>query len=131
MASVSKPPVGWPLLPVPDESGRLAWPELEPSVFDSLKILLRTRPGEQLLRPTYGAGLQDFVGQPDTTTTRRRIRDTVTESIKRWEPRVQLEGVDLLDDPRQPGWLRVEIRFRIRRTGALRRLGLTLSLENS
>ena len=70
MPSVSGPPIGWPLLPAPDESGRLQWPELEQSVLDSLKVLLRTRPGEQLLRPSYGAGLQDFVGQPDTTTTR-------------------------------------------------------------
>lgn len=123
-------PIRWPLLPTPDASGRLNWPSLEDSIQQSIRIILATRPGEQLMRPGFGAGLAEFIGQPDSTLTRRRVQDLVRDSLNRWEPRIELEAVDVDGDPQQPGWLRVEIRFRIRRTGASRRMGLNLALEN-
>ena len=123
-------PIGWPLLSTPDEAGRLRWPSLEDSIQQNIKVILQTRPGEQLMRPTYGAGLQDYIGQPDTTTTRRRLADAVQGSLSRYESRILVEGVDVDDDPAAPGWVRVEIRYRIRRTGASRRVGLNLALEH-
>lgn len=124
------PPIGWPLLPTPDAAGRLSWPTLEDSVQQNIKVILQTRPGEQLMRPRYGAGLQGYIGQPDTTTTRRRLMDAVKESLTRHETRITVEDVEVEDDPEQPGWVRLEIRYRIRRTGVLRRVGLNLALEN-
>ena len=43
-----KPPVGFPLLGVPDAEGELSFPSFEQSVRQSIEIILRTRPGEQL-----------------------------------------------------------------------------------
>lgn len=122
-------PIGFPLLAVPDGGGRLAWPDLDASIQQSLQVLLQTRPGEQLMRPTFGIGLQEFLQQPDDVGTRRRIMEAVERGIRRWEPRVTLDAVDVTDGARI-GWIRVEIRYRIRRTGAPRRLGLTLELES-
>jgi phage baseplate assembly protein W len=123
------PRVGWPLLPVPDGSGRLSWPDPVDSILQSIRVLLLTRPGEQLMRPRFGAGLQRFVGRPDTIDTRRAIQETVQSILVRHETRILVDGVDVLDDP-TPGHVRVEIRFRVRRTGTPRRLGLTIALEN-
>ena len=66
-------PIGFPLLPVPDADGRLRWPSLEESVVQSIRVVLATRPGERLMRPTFGVGLDRFVNEPDTVTTRARI----------------------------------------------------------
>lgn len=124
------PPIGWPLLPVPDEQGELRYPStLAESVRQQLQVILSTRPGEQLMRPAFGAGLTDFLGQPDTMTTRRRIYDRVTESIGRWEPRVIVDRVDVDDEPGQPGRLRIEIGYRLRRTGEALTLGVNLELS--
>lgn len=125
----SLPPIGWPLLSVPDAAGELHYPALAESVRDNLKVILSTRPGEQLMRPTYGGGLTEFIGQPDTLTTRRRIHDRVTESVGRWEPRVELAGVELSEVPRQPGHLRIHLTYRLRRTGETRSFGVNLQLE--
>ena len=38
------PPIGFPLLPTPDESGQLRWPRLERSVEDAVRVVLSTRP---------------------------------------------------------------------------------------
>lgn len=129
MAQRSPPPIGWPLLPVPDSAGRMDWPELEQSVLQRIRVILQTRPGEQLMRPTFGAGLQNFVGQPDTTATRKRLQDHVRSALAAWETRIIVDEVEVSDDDRL-GWLRVEVHFRVRRTGVPRRLGLTLALEN-
>lgn len=122
-------PIGWPLLPLPDEHGRIDYPDLAESVRQGLEVILSTRPGEQLMRPTYGAGLVDFIGQPDTVTTRRRIHDRVTESIGRYEPRVEVSRVDVDALPGRTGHLRVEIAYRIRRTGKAHTLGVNLEME--
>lgn len=122
--------IGWPLLPVPDNHGRLNYPTLEESVRQSIQVILRTRPGEQLMRPEFGAGLENYVHEPNNLTTRRRIHDTVAAAIDRWERRILVDRIDVAEVPDQPSHVRVEIAYRLRRTGAAQRLGLTLLLES-
>jgi phage baseplate assembly protein W len=121
-------PVGWPLLPRPDGAGSIAFPTLGDSVQQSIRVILRTRPGEQLMRPTFGAGLQDFLDQSGDLATRRRLREAITSSLELWEPRIVLDRVDLVDDPLTPTKLHVEIAYRIRRTGAAQRLGVSMDV---
>lgn len=121
--------IGWPLLPLPDANGKLNFPTLEESVRQSIQVILSTRPREQLMRPHFGAGLDQFLHEPNTITTRRRIRDLVTESLAQWEPRISVERVEIREFPEQPTRLRVEIAYLVRRTGAVRQLGLTMDLE--
>ena len=135
MSSVASPypvPIGWPLLPVPDAAGphrgKLRFPELGASVRQNLRVILSTRPGEQLMRPGYGAGLSEFFHEPNNLTTRRRIHERVTESIRRWETRVELDRVDVVADEQRPGVLRLEIAYRLRRNGEARTLSAQLDL---
>ncbi len=123
------PSIGWPLLPFPDHNGELTYPPvLAESVRQQLQVILSTRPGEQLMRPGFGAGLAEFLGEPDTITTRRRIYDRVNESVGRWEPRVEVDRVEVNDLPGRPGWLRIELGYRLRRTGQIMTLGVNLEL---
>lgn len=117
-ALVPGPRIGWPLLPVPDEEGRLNWPTLEDSVRQSIEVILLTRPGEMLMHPEFGAGLQDYVHEENTLVTRRRIHDRIVEALERWETRLELERVEVLEDAVAPSHLRIEIAYRLRRTGA-------------
>jgi phage baseplate assembly protein W len=123
-------PNGWPLLPLPDSKGRLNYPSLEDSVRQSIRVILSTRPGEQLMRPTFGAGLQSFVHEQNTLTVRRRIRDLVTDSLARWEKRVTVDRVEVRELPDEPTRIRVEIAYRLKRTGTAQQLGLTMELED-
>jgi phage baseplate assembly protein W len=116
------------LLPLPDEGGNLTWPTLEQSVAQQIRVILQTRPGEQLMRPTWGAGLENFLHESNNITTHRRIRDLVTSTLGRWEQRIIVDDVAVSVPTDQPGQVRVEIAYRLRRTGAANRLGLTLDL---
>lgn len=122
------PLIGWPLLPLPDEQGRLSYPTLEQSVRQAIEIVLRTRPGEQLNRPGFGAGLDRFAGEPNTLTTRRRIYDAVVGALTAWERRIAVDQVEVIELPDRPAQVRVTIAYRLRRTGAPQRLSLTMDL---
>ena len=121
--------LNWPLLPHPDAEGRLAFPTLEKSVRDSIEIILRTKPGERLMRPNFGGGLENMLHAQNTLTTRREIQDLVTTSVGRWEPRVLLDRVDVWPVEDAPASVRVEIVYRIRRTNQAKRMAVTLALE--
>lgn len=127
-ASIPPIPIGWPLLPVPDAAGQLSYPTIDQSVRQTIQVLFRTRPGEQLMRPTFGAGLQNYLNEPNTLTTRRRIQDAITEALADWEPRIIVDHLEVLEVPNFPSRLRIEISYRIRRTGIAQSLGMTMDV---
>jgi phage baseplate assembly protein W len=116
---------------MPDDQGRLAFPTVTQGVREMIEVILGTRPGEQLRRPGFGAGLENLLTEPNTLTTRSRIHDLVTAALARWEPRIVVDAVAV--DPLQgdPGAVRVEIAYRIRRTQQPARVGVTLLLEGA
>lgn len=124
------PPITWPLLPVPNAHGQLGYPSLEESIRQLIRIILLTRPGEQLMRPGFGAGLERFLHEPNTLTTRRRIHDAVLDALDRWEPRIQVDQVLVETVADRPEQIRVEIRYRVRRTSRPARAALTMTLES-
>jgi Bacteriophage baseplate protein W len=120
--------VGFPLFATPDENGELSFPTPEVSVRDGIRVILSTRPGEQLMRPDFGGGLASMLNQFDTLETRRRIRDLVMTSLQLWEGRILVDRVDIHEVPDVPSRLRIEIAYRLRRTGALQQTGLLMEL---
>ena len=130
MDTVVRPLIGWPLFALPDEDGRLDYPTLEDSVRQLIRVVLSTRPGEQLMRPDFGGGLDTQLHQPNTPATRRRIQDLVRDAVARWERRILLDRVEVQEVAGEPGHVRVEIIYRLARTGAPAQLGLTVQLES-
>lgn len=129
MNETIRPLLGWPLLPLPDEHGELAWPDLARSVREQIRIILSTRPGEQLMRPEFGGGLDRLLNEPNTIATRRQIRDLVRDALTRWERRILLDGVEVWEVDDQPSHVRVEIAYRLARTGAPGAMNVTVQLE--
>lgn len=113
----ARPPLCWPLLPVPDAEGRLRFPDLETSVRQRIEAVLRTSPGEQLMRPAFGAGLERLVHQPNTAEVRARTQERLVQHIGAYEPRILLDRIEVkpADDPRE---LLVTVAYRLRATGA-------------
>jgi len=130
MPDAIRPLIGWPLLPLPDASGALAWPDLATSVRDAIRVILSTRPGEQLMRREYGGGLDRLLHAPNTLATRREMRDLVKASLTRWEPRILLDSVEAWEVPDDPSQVRVEIGYRLARTGAPGAMNVTVDLAS-
>lgn len=120
---------GWPLLPLPDANGALVWPDPAQSVRDTLRAILSTRPGEQLMRPDFGGGLDRLAHASNTVATRRQMRDLVQDALTQWERRIVLDAVEVWEVPNQPSNLRVEIQYRLARTGAASTMTVSVQLE--
>jgi len=110
---------GWPLLPVPEEDGTLAWPDPLMSVRQMIEVILRTAPGEQLMRPRFGAGTAAMVHAPNDLTTRARMHDGIVAALKLYEPRIVADRVDVDPGP-DPREVLVTIGYRLVLTGESR-----------
>lgn len=120
-------PLGWPFLPVP-QAGQLTFPTLEQSVRDSIRVILMTRPGEQLMRPRYGAGLENFLDEGNTITLRRQIQTTIMQNLQNYENRITVDAVDVDPVADAPGQLQVQIHYRLLRTNTPQQIGLTMQV---
>lgn len=123
---IPRPAVGWPLLSVPQD-GSWRYPSLEESIKAYIKILLLTRPREQLMRPWFGAGLSRFLHQSNTLELRQQIHDLVRDTLDRWEKRIVVDRVEVYADT-SPDSVRIEIAYRIKRSGAQAAMMLKMSL---
>lgn len=112
---------GWPLMPLPDDDGRLAWPDPAASVRQRIEAILRTAPGEQLMRPGFGAGLEAVIDQPNTVTTRAIAQENLVEALSAYEDRIILDAVEVAEGP-DPRELLVAIAYRLRLTGESARI---------
>lgn len=118
-------PVSWPYLPVP-QNGQLLYPTLEQSVRDSIRIILTTRPGEQLMRPRFGAGLQNFLDEGNTIAVRRQIQGAILDNLGAYETRIAVDRVDVDPVDNAPSEIHVQIHYRLLRTNAAQQLGITM-----
>jgi uncharacterized protein len=100
------------------DDGRVAWSDGVPNVEECIRIILSTEPGERLFRPDFGAGLRSFLFQPNTVTTRHQISERIKRALARWEPRIQVERVDVLPDPADPEAAIATLHYRLVATQA-------------
>jgi len=119
-------PVGWPFLPMPDSRGAMSFPALERSVRDAIRIILTTAPGEQLMTPLFGAGLQNFLDEGNTVAVRRQIQSAVTAALEQYENRITVDAVDVTNIAGAPSEISVQIHYRELRTNTSRQLGVTM-----
>ena len=125
MTTNYRDPISWPFLPYP-QGGQLSYPSLEQSVRDSIRIILTTRPGEQLMQPLFGAGLQDFLDESNTVTIRRQIQTAILESLQTYETRIAVDTVDVETVSGAPSQIHVQIHYRLLRTNAPQQIGVTM-----
>ena len=85
-------------------------------VRQSILLILGTRRGERALRADFGAGLEDFLFEPLSTTTAALVRHRVETALIRWEPRIDVVEVMVDVTDRRLGRLDVSIGYRLRAT---------------
>lgn len=79
----------------PDENGRLPFVSGPEKVRQSIFTLLDTDPGERVMRPDFGCGLRRYLMAPNNPATRAAIAREITQTLNRWEPRIQLLDIQV------------------------------------
>jgi hypothetical protein len=108
--------VGWKFPVGLDGRGGIALSRHEEDVREAIWVILSTAPGERLMHPELGCGIHDYVFAPNNAQTAGQVAARVEEALVRWEPRIELEGVDVQADPDDAARLLVRIDYRVRST---------------
>jgi uncharacterized protein len=121
--------VGWAFPPCAAADGSTALALYEEDVREAIWIILSTDWGERVMRPTFGAGLRSFVFGPLSQTTLQQVQTRVKESLVLWEPRINVESVNVTIDPKNQGVLLIAITYFVRVTNTLQNLVYPFFLE--
>ena len=85
-------------------------------IYQSLSILLATRPGEHPIYPDFGCSLDVCVFEQLDQSLINSITYMITQAIKKYEQRIEIDAINTSVDEVK-GMLIVEILFTIRCTG--------------
>jgi hypothetical protein len=108
--------VGWGFAPCVTADGRIQLARYEQDIREAILIILGTDLGERVMRPTFGAGLNDFVFEPLNATTMHLAQTRVQEALVTWEPRIDVLNVTVTADPSEHNKLLISVTYRVRAT---------------
>ncbi|MGB1216714.1 MAG: GPW/gp25 family protein [Saprospiraceae bacterium] len=87
----------------------------EEDIRQSLFILLSTRPGERIVNPLFGCRIHDYLFEPLNSATLLMIEDAVRLSVLYYEPRIDLEEVDIDTSEELEGKISISLTYKVRR----------------
>lgn len=90
----------------------------EDDIKSSLEILLTTRQGERVMRPDYGCNLDELIFEPLTTTFKTYIKDLIATAILYYEPRIEVNKIDLDDTGELEGRILIMIDYTVSATNS-------------
>jgi phage baseplate assembly protein W len=108
--------VGWAFPVRPGPEGAIALAHHEDSVRESIWLILNTSPGERVMRPTFGCGLNDSVFSVAGATTSGLVAEAVRNALAMWEPRLELLDVQVTPDEGRSSTLMIHISYVVRAT---------------
>jgi uncharacterized protein len=98
--------------------GGLAVARYEEKVRESIEMILSTAKGERVMRPDFGCDIHAFAFTIVDTTNLTLIKSAVQEALVRWEPRIEIKGIDVMIDPIREGHLLINVTYSIRLTNS-------------
>jgi phage baseplate assembly protein W len=98
-----------------NSQGEIALASGERDIEQAIKIILETEPGERVMRPEFGCRVHELVFAPHNAATEGMLIHYVEEALARWEPRVEVQAVDVAADARGAA-LWVEIKYQVKAT---------------
>ena len=114
---------GWSFPPsFQTATSRVKMSSEEDDIRESLTILLSTRPGERVMNPLYGCNLDDLLFAPLTLTLKSFVSDLIETAILYFEPRINLESIEINQNSDLEGELLIELEYVVRSTNSRRNL---------
>lgn len=107
---------GWAFPPKIGPQGGLALTTDRNEVRQAIEIILRTAPGQRVMRPTFGCRLHELIFAPNNTHTAALARRYVEEALGMWEPRINVISVETRPDSDNAACLLIEIEYEIKAT---------------
>lgn len=108
---------GWKF-PISENNDRIEMNAEETLIRQSIEIILGTAKGERQMRPDFGCGIHDLVFSVDNAATRSRIVAEVRRALILWEPRIDVQDIQVDSKPQERGVLLISIVYQVRATNS-------------
>ena len=95
-------------------SGGVALVSREREIEEAIRLILGTSPGERPMRPEFGSRISEHVFGPANASTAGQLAYEVRVALERWEPRIDVQDVEVSFDAVDAGVLYLDVRYRIR-----------------
>jgi len=99
-----------------DRRGGIALARDETDIEQAIELILGTAPGERPMRPEFGCAVHDLVFDTIDAATIGAIDVAIRSALDRWEPRIEVVGIDFDLTHAPEGALEILIEYRIRAT---------------
>ncbi|OWQ84399.1 hypothetical protein CDN99_24190 [Roseateles aquatilis] len=122
---------GWSFPPRFDADKRVAMVTDREDIEESLRILFHTRRGERVMQHGYGTQLHRMVFEEVTDQTLTELRDMLEKAVMYFEPRIELEQLDIRRSEDDLGTLLLQLDYRIRTTNTRHNMVYPLYLDQA
>ncbi|MBD2681499.1 MULTISPECIES: GPW/gp25 family protein [Nostoc] len=108
---------GWSFPPTFNhDTGTVEMVSDEEDIFQSLEIILSTRPAERIMQPDFGCELSQFVFEEISQGLITGIKGTISDALLYHEPRIDVEEINI--DESEEGLLLINVIYRVRVTNS-------------
>lgn len=98
-----------------NQIGTIPFSDAGERINDSIHIILSTRIGERPFNPEFGSRLPELVFEQNDAILQRLLMFYTGEALRRWEPRIEVMSVTIVDDMNQDrNEIGVYVEYRIR-----------------
>lgn len=87
-------------------------------VVQSLQIIFATEPGERPMRETFGSSLHRHMFAEIDQTMLTDLRSAILDAILSFEPRISLEGLEIVESEETAGLLTISLHYALRGTNS-------------
>lgn len=122
---------GWSFPPRFDSRQQAVMVEHGEDIDESLHILFRTRVGERVMQHAYGTRLHQMVFEEITEQTITEITDLIKKAVMFFEPRIELEKLDVRPSGEDLARLDLQLNYRIRTTNTRHNMVYPLYLDQA
>lgn len=96
-----------------NDRNRLAMADGDAAVRQSIYLIIFTVPGERVMRPAFGCRIHELIFDPANTETAATAERYVREALEAWEPRINLQAVDVVPGNEDRGELVINLRYEL------------------
>lgn len=108
--------------------GSLATSSGAERVQDAIWVIVSTSPGERVMRPTFGAGVNDYVFANNSAPARTGLASAIKRALLDWEPRIDVVAVRVEEVVGNESQVLATVEYRLRGTNELFNAVYPLSL---
>jgi len=110
----------WPMQV--DHTGSIRLTDGASDIDAAMAVVLATAPGERVMRPEFGCRIWDLLFEPVTANLIGLMAQAVREALAQWEPRVEVDQVEPVPDPRDSALVQITVAYRVKATNDRRNL---------